>query len=105
MNTLIHAACVLAVTAQLGSCASLPNSDPLAVSVARIEPLPGEGMELRLAIHLRIQNPNDAAIDYSELFDETWSDAGLVFDSAVRAKGAKYVWAYRGLWSAAPTKR
>ena len=32
-------------------------------------------------------------------------NAGLEFDSAVRAKGAKYVWAYRGLWSTAPPKR
>lgn len=49
--------------------------------------------------------PLDASIDYSELVDETWSDAGLAFDSAVRAKGAKYVWAYRGLWSTTPPKR
>jgi LEA14-like dessication related protein len=65
LNAFMRAACLVAVTAQMASCASLPNSDPLAVSVARIEPLPGEGMEVRLAIHLRIQNPNDAAIDYS----------------------------------------
>jgi hypothetical protein len=45
--------------------------------------------------------PLQANIEFSELFDETWHDAGMVFDSAVRAKGANYVWAYRGLWSAA----
>lgn len=49
----------------LASCAGTPNRDPLNVSVAAIEPLPGEGMELGFAIRLRIQNPNDMAVAYS----------------------------------------
>ena len=49
----------------LAACATLPNRDPLSIDVAGIEPLPGEGLELRLAVRVRIQNPNDAAIDYS----------------------------------------
>lgn len=49
----------------LASCAGLPGRDPLNVTVAAIEPLPGEGMELNLAIRLRIQNPNDAPVTYS----------------------------------------
>jgi hypothetical protein len=40
-------------------------------------------------------------IEYSELVDETWRDSGLEVDSAVHAHGAQYIWAYRGLWSAA----
>ncbi len=52
-------ACVLA------GCASLPTSDPLNVDVAGIDPLPGEGLELRLAVRIRIQNPNDAPVEYS----------------------------------------
>jgi hypothetical protein len=43
--------------------------------------------------------PLKAHIEFSELADETWSDAGMEFDSAVQAKGAEYVWAYRGLYS------
>lgn len=43
--------------------------------------------------------PLDAQVEFNELSDETWSDAALEFDSAVRAKGATYTWAYRGLWS------
>jgi len=44
--------------------------------------------------------PLDATVDFSELNEESWSDAGMEFDSAVRAKsGARYVWTYRGLWS------
>jgi LEA14-like dessication related protein len=49
----------------LTGCASLPNADPLTVDVAGIEPLPGEGLELRLAVRVRIQNPNDVAVEYS----------------------------------------
>lgn len=41
-----------------------------------------------------------ANIDFSELQDESWSDAGMEFDSAVRARtGAQYVWTYQGLWT------
>jgi LEA14-like dessication related protein len=42
-----------------------PNSDPLNVSVAGIEPLEGEGFELRLAVKVRVQNPNDAPVEYN----------------------------------------
>jgi len=49
----------------LGACASLPNRDPLTVDVAGIESLPGEGLELRLAVKIRIQNPNDVAVEYT----------------------------------------
>jgi LEA14-like dessication related protein len=50
----------------LCSCMTLaPNSDPLNVSVAGVEPLEGEGLELRLAVKVRIQNPNDAPVEYN----------------------------------------
>lgn len=45
-------------------CAALQGNDPLQVTVAGIEPLQGEGMELRLMVKLRVQNPNDAPIEY-----------------------------------------
>jgi LEA14-like dessication related protein len=49
----------------LGACASLANRDPLNIDVAGIDPLPGEGLELRLAVKVRIQNPNDAPVEYT----------------------------------------
>ena len=55
---------VLAVGA-LSACAYMPNRDPLTISVAGIESLPGEGMEMRLAVKVRIQNPNDVAVEYT----------------------------------------
>ncbi len=48
----------------LCGCASLQPGDPLQVTVGGVEPLPGEGLELRLLVKLRVQNPNDAPLDY-----------------------------------------
>jgi LEA14-like dessication related protein len=42
----------------------LVGTDPLHVSLAGVESLPGEGLELRMAVKLRIQNPNDAPVSY-----------------------------------------
>ena len=49
----------------ISGCANLPQRDPVQVYVAGIEPLQGEGLELRMIIKLRVQNPNDAPIDYN----------------------------------------
>jgi LEA14-like dessication related protein len=61
------AALVLAalVATGLGGCATLANRDPLNIDVAGIEPLPGEGLELRLAVTIRVQNPNDYTLEYT----------------------------------------
>lgn len=55
-----------AALAALGGCASLAARDPLEVTVAGIEPMPaeGEGLELRLLVKLRVQNPNPTAFGY-----------------------------------------
>jgi LEA14-like dessication related protein len=45
-------------------CASLQSRDPLRVTVAGMTPLRGQGMELRVLLKLRVQNPNDQQIDY-----------------------------------------
>lgn len=58
---------VLAVSF-LAGCASLMRSDPLQVTVAGIESLPGEGLELRMLVKLRVQNPNDAPLDYDGVY-------------------------------------
>lgn len=49
----------------LSACALLPNRDPLNINVVGIEPLPGQGLEVRLAVKLRLQNPNETAIEYN----------------------------------------
>ncbi len=54
---------VLAIV--LAACAAFSPRDPLNVQVAGVEPLPGEGLELRMAVKLRVQNPNDMALEYN----------------------------------------
>lgn len=46
-------------------CATLQGRDPLNVTVAGIEPLESQGLELRMLVKLRVQNPNDAPVDYN----------------------------------------
>jgi LEA14-like dessication related protein len=58
-------AVLFACSALFTGCAALQGSDPLQVTVAGIEPLQGEGMELRMTVKLRVQNPNDAPIDFN----------------------------------------
>jgi LEA14-like dessication related protein len=48
----------------LNSCASLPGREPLQVTVAGIEPLQGQGLEVRMLVKVRVQNPNESAIEY-----------------------------------------
>jgi hypothetical protein len=55
---------LLAGALALGACTALRPTDPLQVSVAGIEPLPGEGLELRMLVKLRVQNPNDTPFEY-----------------------------------------
>ena len=53
------------VLASLSACALFPQRDPLNINVVGIEPLPSEDLEMRFAVTLRLQNPNDSAIDYN----------------------------------------
>ncbi|MCY1401129.1 Late embryogenesis abundant protein [compost metagenome] len=48
----------------LSACAALGVRDPLNIQVVGVEPLPGEGLEMRFAVKLRVQNPNTTPIDY-----------------------------------------
>jgi len=50
---------------QLGGCASLQQSDSIDVILAGVEPLKGEGLELRMLVKLRVQNPSDLALDFN----------------------------------------
>jgi len=61
----MRTALLLLVAAALAACASFPNRDPLTIDVAGIEALPSEGLELRLQVSIRVQNPNDAPIEFN----------------------------------------
>src|SRR5262245_29644421 len=53
----------LGVSLPLLGCA-LGLHEPVQVIVVGIDSLPSEGMEMRVAVKLRVQNPNDAALDF-----------------------------------------
>lgn len=53
----------LGTTLVVGGCAAFGH-DQLRVHVAGFAPLTGEGLELRFAVRLRLQNPNDAPVVY-----------------------------------------
>lgn len=54
----------LSLMLTLAGCAALTGNDPLNVALAGLDPLPSEGMEARMAVKLRVQNPNDAPVSY-----------------------------------------
>ena len=48
-----------------GGCANFQGREPVEVLIAGVEPLQGEGLELRMLVKLRIQNPNDLPLDFN----------------------------------------
>ena len=56
---------VLLMAFGLAACALLQPRDPVNISVIGIEPLPGQELELRMAVKMRVQNRNEAPIDYN----------------------------------------
>lgn len=48
----------------LAACTTMPGADAPKVMLAGVESLPGEGLEVRMAVKLRVQNPNDQPIDF-----------------------------------------
>ena len=68
---------LIAVVLALGACSSLFGlRDPLRVDLVGLEPVTGQGMEARFAVKLRVQNPNEEAIDYN----------GIALDLAVNGQ-------------------
>jgi LEA14-like dessication related protein len=61
---------VLLLSLALSACAGLTRPEPVRVAVAGIEPVAGEGLELRFIVKLRLQNPNDAPLVYNGVFVE-----------------------------------
>lgn len=57
-------ALVTIVMLTMSGCAGYPLREPIEVYVADIEPLPGEGLEVRMLVKLRIQNPNDEPVTF-----------------------------------------
>ncbi len=62
------AACAL--TLVIVGCAGMPHTDPPQVTVVGVEPAQSEGLEARMQLKLRVQNPNNAPIDFNGVFVE-----------------------------------
>ena len=58
------ASLIAAALLLLGGCAGLAGRDPVRVHLVGVEPLQGQSLELRFAVKLRVQNPNDTPLDY-----------------------------------------
>ena len=54
----------LSLLLALQACASLGGAEPLRVTLADLEALPSQGMEVRMAVKLRVQNPNETPVDF-----------------------------------------
>jgi len=59
---------MIVVALTLGACASLQRQEPVQVTVADIQSLPAEGLELRMMVKLRVQNPNDVPVEYDGVY-------------------------------------
>lgn len=66
VRSLRAASCAFAALC-LAACASLRGGDPIRLNVVGLEPIPGQGMEMRFNAKLRVQNPNDSAIEFDGL--------------------------------------
>lgn len=64
---------MLITIALLSGCANLTSHYAPHVTLAGIDSLPGEGLELRFMLKLRVQNPDDADLHY----DGVWTEVEL----------------------------
>ncbi|MEX5590308.1 MULTISPECIES: LEA type 2 family protein [Pseudomonas] len=56
---------VVLLACTVNACALLQARDPLNISVIGIESLPGQELELRMAVKIRVQNPNETPVDFN----------------------------------------
>ena len=68
MRRSLLAGLLIVVAWALGACAVLEQRDPVQVTVADIDSLPGEDLEVRMLVKLRVQNPNDAPVEYDGIY-------------------------------------
>lgn len=61
----VHAVILSLLLLSLSACALFPNRDPLNINVVGLEPLQSQDMEVRFAVKIRVQNPNENPVDYN----------------------------------------
>ncbi|WP_462381290.1 LEA/WHy family protein [Pseudomonas sp. Marseille-QA0892] len=55
---------LLLMTAGMTGCSLFSGRDPLTVNLVDVEPLQGGDLEVRFALKLRVQNPDDRPVSY-----------------------------------------
>jgi len=68
MRRFLIAVIMVAVASALSTCATMPGREPVQVTVADIESIPGQDLEVRMLVKLRVQNPNDTPIEYNGVY-------------------------------------
>jgi LEA14-like dessication related protein len=68
MPTMVRYGLKIFIALALSACAAMQPRDPVQVTVAGLESLPAEGLEVRMLVKLRVQNPNDVPIEYNGVF-------------------------------------
>jgi LEA14-like dessication related protein len=79
------AACLLLA---LAGCETTPGLDTPSVKVVGVEPLPSQGLEVRFAVRLRVQNPNATAIDFDGVAVELELNGKSLASGVSDAKGS-----------------
>lgn len=75
----LRVALIIVLASVVSTCANMPGREPLQVTVADIASIPGEDLEVRMMVKLRVQNPNDTPIEYDgvylklEVLDKTFA--------------------------------
>lgn len=85
------AALLLPALAAAG-CATVGPMQPPRVAVVGLEPLAGEGFEMRFTVRLRVQNPNARALAYDGLSVELDVNGRRLATGVTPAKGEIGAW-------------
>ena len=69
MRRSFEAILVFVAVLAMAGCAGMPGAgEPLQVTVADIDSIPSEDLEVRMMVRLRVQNPNDAPVEYNGVY-------------------------------------
>jgi LEA14-like dessication related protein len=72
----------------LPGCAAFLGYEPLRVNLVGLEPMTSEGMEVRMTVKLRIQNPNDASLDFDGISVELDVDGATLASGVSSERGS-----------------
>lgn len=72
----------------LAGCETVPGLDAPSVKLVGVDPLPSQGLELRFAVRLRVQNPNATPIEFDGVALELEVNGKSLASGVSDAKGS-----------------